>query len=112
EPMVLLFLCRVLGFELFNLITVPHALEMLPCEQEHKKKNQYAQSQETETFTATLHVNFPHQAGIVDVLHKVKFREIRPARGRDVSRTPSGLRKGDCRCGHVSTGVRGEGGGI
>jgi hypothetical protein len=65
---------------------------MLPCEQEHKKKNQYAQSQETETFTATLHVNFPHQAGIVDVLHKVEFREIRPARGRDVSRTPSGLR--------------------
>ena len=83
ELMILLLQCRTVDFELFNLITVPHALEMLPGEHEHKKKNQYAQSQETETFTATLHVNFPQQAGIVDVLHKIKFREMRAARGRD-----------------------------
>ena len=92
ELMVLFFQRRVGGLELLNLVTVPHALEMLPCEQEHKKKNQYSQAQETETFTATLHVNFPHQAGVIDVLHKVKFRESRPARGRGVSRTPSGFR--------------------
>jgi len=92
ESMVLLFQCGLFGLALFNLIAVPHALEMLPCEYEHKRKNQYAQPQETETFTATLRVNFPRQAGIVDVLHKIKFREIRSTRGRDVSRTPSGLR--------------------
>jgi hypothetical protein len=65
---------------------------MLPREQQQERKNQDSQSEETEQFTATLHINFPHQVGVVDLLHKVKVWESRPATGRSAFQTPSGLR--------------------
>ena len=92
ELVIPLFPSCAFRLELLNLIPVPHALEMLPREKQHKKKNQYAQSEETEKFTATIQVDFPHEAGIVDPLNEVEFREMRPARCRSASQTPSELR--------------------
>jgi hypothetical protein len=89
EPTILLFQIHGCGFELLNLIAIPNALEVLPREQEHKKKNQYEQSEETETFTTTHWVNFPYQTGIVDLLYEIEFREICSPCGWGISRTPS-----------------------
>jgi hypothetical protein len=46
-----------LPFEFLNLVAAPHTLEMLPREQQTKKENQNAQSEETVTFTVPLRVN-------------------------------------------------------
>src|SRR5208337_3243414 len=92
QLMVPFLLCGALRLELFNLVTGPHALQMLPREKQDRKKNQNAQSEQTETFTALLQTGLPHQTGVVNAFDKIDFRKTRPARGQGVCRTPPRFR--------------------
>jgi hypothetical protein len=94
ELMVLLLQNNLLRLEVFDLIAVPQASEMLPRTKKANQKNQKAQSEQTETFMAFLRIHFPAKPGVVNSLHEIDFGIRSAPRNGLIPRPP--VRLGQC----------------